>query len=72
MPFKSKQQMKWMYATHPKMAKRWTKEQEKEKGKGSFKKLPKKVKSKDSWEDEGWESSDEGWDLTIAQMESIR
>lgn len=39
--------MAWMYATHPKMAKRWTKEQEKKQGKGSFKRLPKKAKSKD-------------------------
>lgn len=23
MPFKSKQQRKWMYATHPQMAKQW-------------------------------------------------
>ena len=51
MPFKSKSQMRWMYATHPKMAERWTKEQEKEKGKKSFKKLPekKKKRSKDDF-----------------------
>ncbi len=44
MPFASKAQMRWMYATDPKMAKRWTKEQKKSKGKKSFKKLPEKVK----------------------------
>jgi len=47
MPFKSKQQMKFLYKFHPKIAKRWTKEQEKSQGKGSFKKLPKKLKRKD-------------------------
>jgi len=36
--------MRWMYATHPNMAKRWTKEQKAE-GK-SFKKLPEKVRKK--------------------------
>jgi len=38
MPFKSKQQRKWMYATNPKMAAEW--EAETPKGK----KLPKTVK----------------------------
>ena len=32
----------------PAMAKRWVKEQKKTQGKGSFKKLPKKVKHKDN------------------------
>lgn len=40
MPFKSKQQRKWMYATHPQMAKQW--EAVTPKGKA----LPKKVKKK--------------------------
>jgi hypothetical protein len=40
MPFKSEQQRKWMWATHPEMAKKW----EKHTSKG--KKLPKKVKKK--------------------------
>jgi hypothetical protein len=37
MPFKSEQQKKWMYATHPEMAKKWAKETP------SNKALPKKV-----------------------------
>jgi hypothetical protein len=28
MPFSSSKQLRFMYATHPKIAKRWTKEQE--------------------------------------------
>jgi len=40
MPFKSRQQEKWMYATHPEMAKRWAAETPKGKV------LPKKVKLK--------------------------
>ena len=40
MPFRSKAQRGWMYATHPEMAKRW----EKETPKG--KKLPEKAKAK--------------------------
>jgi hypothetical protein len=40
MPFKSRQQEKWMYATHPDMAKKW--QEETPKGK----KLPKKVGTK--------------------------
>lgn len=28
MPFSSEKQVRFMYATHPKIAKRWTKEQE--------------------------------------------
>lgn len=50
--------MSWMHATHPKMAKRWTKEQEKEKGKKSFKKLPEKAKKRrrdDQLEITGWD-----------------
>lgn len=31
MPFKSKSQMRFMYAKHPKIAKRWSKETENEK-----------------------------------------
>ena len=40
MPFKSKQQEKWMFATKPKMAKRWAEETPNPKA------LPKKVKAK--------------------------
>ena len=40
MPFKSQAQRRWMYATHPEMAKRW--QAETPKGKS----LPKKVKKK--------------------------
>lgn len=40
MPFKSKSQMRWMYATHPEMAKRWEKETKNEK------RLPEKKKKK--------------------------
>jgi len=39
MPFKSRAQEKWMYATHPKMARQWQKETPKGK-------LPEKVKNK--------------------------
>jgi len=31
MPFKSKAQMRWMFANHPKMAKRWAEETPNEK-----------------------------------------
>jgi hypothetical protein len=40
MPFKSKQQEKWMFATHPQMARQWANETPNPKA------LPKKVKSK--------------------------
>lgn len=40
MPFKSKQQMKFMFATHPKMAKKWANETK------SIKKLPKYSKKR--------------------------
>lgn len=40
MPFKSKAQQKFMFATHPKIAKRWAKETP------NIKALPKKVKKK--------------------------
>jgi len=40
MPFKSRQQEKWMFATHPEMARQWASETPKGKT------LPKKVKSK--------------------------
>lgn len=40
MPFKSQAQRRWMYATNPKMAMRWSLETPK------GKKLPKKVKRK--------------------------
>jgi len=40
MPFKSKQQEKWMFATKPEMAKQWAKETPNQKT------LPKKVKKK--------------------------
>jgi hypothetical protein len=39
MPFQSKSQQRWMYATHPKMAKEWSKET-------NFKQLPEKKKKK--------------------------
>ena len=39
MPFKSKAQQKFMYARHPKIAKRWAKITD-------FKHLPKKIKKK--------------------------
>jgi hypothetical protein len=39
MPFKSRAQEKWMYATHPKMARQWQKETPQGK-------LPEKVKEK--------------------------
>lgn len=42
MPFKSKAQMRFMYAKHPKIAKRWSKETENEKD------LPEK-KKKSPW-----------------------
>jgi hypothetical protein len=38
MPFKSKAQMKWMFANHPAMAHRWAKETP------NIKKLPEKKK----------------------------
>ena len=38
MPFKSKDQEKWMFANHPKMAKEWAKKTPNQKA------LPKKVK----------------------------
>ena len=40
MPFKSKAQQKFMFARHPKIAKRWAKETK------NIKSLPKRVKSK--------------------------
>lgn len=40
MPFKSQQQEKWMWATHPQMARQWEKETPRDK------KLPKKVNEK--------------------------
>jgi len=46
MPFKSKSQMRFMYAKHPKIAKRWAKETANEKD------LPEK-KSKSPWLDMG-------------------
>ena len=42
MPFKSKDQEKWMFANKPKMAKKWAKETPNQKA------LPKKVKSSKS------------------------
>lgn len=44
MPFKSKQQTKYMYSQHPKIAKKWHDEQIETQGRASFKKLPKRVK----------------------------
>jgi hypothetical protein len=46
MPFVSKSQMRFMYATNPKVAKEMTKAQEKSKGKKSFKRLPEKKKKR--------------------------
>lgn len=43
MPFKSKAQMRLLYAKHPKVAKKWAKETENEKD------LPEKVKKKSPW-----------------------
>jgi len=43
-PFKSKQQMKFMFSQMPKTARRWADEQKASSGKGSFKKLPKRAK----------------------------
>ena len=40
MPFKSKAQQKFMFARHPKMAKRWANETK------NIKKLPKKIKKR--------------------------
>ena len=40
MPFKSKQQQKFMFVKHPEIAKRWAKETK------NIKKLPKKVSKK--------------------------
>jgi hypothetical protein len=46
MPFKSKAQMRWMFANHPKMAKEWAAETPNEKAlpekKGKTAKKPKK------------------------------
>lgn len=44
MPFKSKQQRKFMYAKHPEMAKKW--EEKTPKGKSLPKKVKKSSKSK--------------------------
>jgi hypothetical protein len=41
MPFKSRKQARFMFAKHPKIAKRWAKEGG---GKGSIKRLPAKAK----------------------------
>lgn len=43
MPFKSKAQMRLMYAKHPKIAKRWAEETPNEKD------LPEKAKKKSPW-----------------------
>ena len=52
MPFTSKKQMKYMFATDPKVAEKMAKRQEKKSGKGVFKKLPKtSKKSQDNWGD---------------------
>lgn len=47
MPFKSKSQMRFMYAKHPKIAKRWAEETPNEK------KLPETAKKKSPWMDMG-------------------
>lgn len=44
--FTSKSQMRFMYATHPKIAKEMTKRQEKKMGKKVFKNLPNKKKKR--------------------------
>lgn len=46
MPFRSKAQMRFMYAKHPKIAKKWTKEYG-----ANAKGLPEKVKHKSPWMD---------------------
>lgn len=48
MPFKSKQQQKLMFSQHPKIARKWADEQIEQKGRGSFKKMPKRVKGSKS------------------------
>ena len=42
MPFKSKAQMRFLFAKKPKLAKKFAKEQKRKKGKKSFKRLPEK------------------------------
>jgi len=42
MPFKSKAQMRFLFAKDPKLAKKMAKKQKKNKGKKSFKRLPEK------------------------------
>lgn len=44
MPFKSKAQMRWMFANHPKMAKRWAEETPNEKALPERKAMAKKGK----------------------------
>jgi len=44
MPFKSKAQMRWMFANHPKMAKRWAEETPNEKALPEKKAVAKKGK----------------------------
>jgi hypothetical protein len=46
MPFKSKAQMRWMFANDPKMAAKW--EDATDKQKGGIKALPNKVKKSSS------------------------
>jgi len=48
-PFASQAQMRYMYAKHPKIAKRWTKKQKKAKGKKSFKQLPEHKRNRDEF-----------------------
>lgn len=52
MPFKSKSQMRFMYAQHPKIAARWEKETKNEK------ELPEKKKS--PWVDMGKDKKENG------------
>lgn len=52
MPFKSKSQMRFMYAKHPKIAARWEKETANEKD------LPEKKKKKSPWVDMGKKKGD--------------
>lgn len=46
MPFSSQAQMRYMFANHPRIARRMADDQKKSKGKGSFKRLPKRSKRK--------------------------
>lgn len=46
MPFSSKAQMRYMFANHPRIARRMANDQKRTKGKKSFKRLPNRAKKK--------------------------